>query len=133
MKVETILGKGIATPLQRQGGDFVTVEGIKAVESALRQLLLTRKGELRWEPDFGLNMDPLRHSNMTDELMAEVQVDVATSILKFEPRIEIVDLEVRRFDGVSTAMLITLAWRPISRGNRRNTVLTEVQQTEVKI
>ena len=133
MDAETILGRGIIIPLRRKGNDFVFAEGSAAVASSLRQLLLTRKGEIRWRPDFGLNLDPLRHRNITTVLLAEIQADIITQITKFEPRAEVTDIQVQGVESGGSKISVTVVWRAVARSSKKNTVLTETQTTEVVI
>jgi len=130
--INTILGKGLITPLRRQGSDFAFGEGKNVLYSAIRQILMTRRGELRWRPDFGLNIEKARHKGITDTLLIEIQADVGNA-LAVEPRIEVTSLDVKRLNPPSTKIIVTVKWRAITKGSRQSTVLTDVETTEVVI
>jgi phage baseplate assembly protein W len=133
MRVETILGRGIVTPMRRTGRDFAFAEGADLVRSRVRQILQTEKGEIRWRPDFGVPLNKSRHRNMTDTFLAEVQADVMTALTKYESQIEITGVTVEREAVDSTTLIIRVGWRAVARSSRRNTVLTDPQVTEVVI
>jgi len=135
---DNILGQGLVAPLRRQGSDFTSAKGSALVESAVKQIIRTRKGDLRWRPNFGLGTLKMLHKPITDVYMAQVQADVAGSLTQYDPRIEIVDLVVERGGGNNSypeeSIIIHVRWRAVVRNrNKRNTVLTDVQSTEVVI
>lgn len=130
---ENILGREILIPFRREGGDLAYGEGKDAIRSSIRQILMTKKGELRWNPDFGLNTERLRHKGITEAMLGEIQADVASTLMKYEPRIEIVDIIVGQEKPKSNKVIVRVKWRAIDRGRQRNTVLTDVEDTEVII
>jgi phage baseplate assembly protein W len=109
MNPETTLGRGIVS-LHRVGGDLEHEEGSKLVEAAVRQILGTRKGELRWRPGFGLAL-----------------------LEAFEPRIEVVDVTTEQFEGVEGALKVRVAWRALVVSQTRSVVVTDTKNTEVQI
>lgn len=133
MTVNTLLGRGIVTPFKRKGGDIANVSGAPLVESALKQILRTRKGELRWRPKFGITLDTHRQQNMGEVLEAQVQSDILEGIASFEPRAEIIAAPVARADVTDTVLRVRLTWRAKTQGGSRNTVLTGEFNTEVSI
>ncbi len=133
MDIESILGRGIIIPFRRAGSDIVFADGGKLIESAIKQIILTRRGELRWRPDFGINLDPRRHQNMTETLLATIQSDVMEGLQKFEPRIEIENVAVTPLEPNGTKLLVSVTWRAVSRSTRANTVLTDLKTTDIEI
>lgn len=132
--VRTILGRGVVTPLRRVGRDFVSGEGVEAVQTAIKQILLTRKGELPWNPDFGLDVERLRHTAMTETLLEEIQADIVSNIESFEPRASLVGIEIKRGGSDNpTAVFVTVRWVALATSTQRNTVITDEQVTEVQI
>jgi len=135
METKSIIGKGIVLPFERHGSDFNNAEGSDVIESSLKQILTTKKGELRWNPDFGL--PPLLHQSIDDMMFAQLQADVASAVTKYEPRIEIVDITVRKGGDSNTypdnSVVISIQWRAVIRGKKGNTVLTDTSSTEVVV
>jgi phage baseplate assembly protein W len=135
MEPKELLGKGLILPFERRGGDFNHGEGIIVIESAMKQIIKTRKGELPWDPYFGLPV--MLHNSIDDVTLAQVQADVGTILTKYEPRIEIIDISVEHGGNnnpyPNTAIVISIQWRAVARGRKGNTVLTDITSTEVVI
>jgi phage baseplate assembly protein W len=135
MKTQDIIGKGLILPLERHGSDFDNVSGAGVIESSIKQILRTRKGELRWNPDFGL--PNMLHESINDAVLAQVQADTAESITKFEPRAELLDIVILQGGHGSgfpdNSIVVSVTWRAVIRGKRGNTVLTDERSTEVVI
>ena len=132
MKLDQVLGTGLVTPLRRQGGDFTYASGVELMESVVRQILMTRKGDLRWRPNFGTTFDRRRHRRIDEAFLASLQAD-AISALAVDPRIQVLDVEAVQPDRLGTTVLVRIRWRAVTQGSERSTVLTEEQQTEVRI
>jgi len=132
MYAENILGRGLVTPIRRQGGDFAYAEGAARVEARVRQIMKTRRGELRWRPRFGLDIERRRQRNMTDSMIAETQADITNGLLQYEPQIEIREVEVYRKSIDGTTLVARVVWRAIARGAQRNAVLSDDRTTEVE-
>jgi phage baseplate assembly protein W len=132
MNPETTLGRGIVS-LHRVGGDLEHEEGSKLVEAAVRQILGTRKGELRWRPGFGLALHRRRHTNITEVFREQINVDVRKALEAFEPRIEVVDVTTEQFEGVEGALKVRVAWRALVVSQTRSVVVTDTKNTEVQI
>jgi phage baseplate assembly protein W len=94
---------------------------------------MTRKGDLRWRPDFGLDIERVRHQGIKENTLAELQANVGEVVLKYEPRVEIVNIEVTQQSLDSTTVNVKVSWRAITQGSRRSTVLTDVETTEVEV
>jgi phage baseplate assembly protein W len=130
--LENILGQGIVTPFRRQGGDFAYAEGSELVRSAVKQILITIKGELRWRPNFGLDLERIRHKGINELLLEEAKTHIMDALAQ-EPRIEIVNIYVKQKELGSNIIEARIKWRAVTRGNQRSVVLTDVQTTEVEI
>lgn len=131
--VNTMLGRGIITPLRRKGNDYVSGEGIAAVQSSVAQILKTRKGELRWRPDFGIDVERFRHKNVTEAMQDEISADILNALLKFEPRIDVTSVVVNQDGKNGNRVYIKVSWVALARNSSRNAVLTDEQTTEVEI
>ena len=132
---EAKLGRGIITPFRRQGGDFANAVGVPVVESALKQILKTRKGDLRWRQNFGIDIDNYRHRNINNAMLAELEAAITSQIQTYEPRIEILNIEVQQQNPESTVVRVRLKWRAINKKRMAGagTVLTDEQTTEVLV
>ena len=132
MNIDQVLGTGLVNPLRRQGGDYAYASGSDLVESAVRQILMTKKGDLRWRPSFGLRLDRLRHRKIDPGLLASVQSDIVTA-LSVDPRIEVLNIETKQSLEQQSAVIARVTWRAVQQGSNRSTVLTGDRQTEVRI
>jgi phage baseplate assembly protein W len=132
-ETETLLGRGLTIPFQRVGGDFTYAEGSALLRSMIKQILMTEKGELRWDPEFGLSMSRYRHKPITATMVGEIQAEIVDGLLKYVPNIEVVDVEVGKDTIQGQALIIKTTWRAVIRERSRNLVLTDEQSTEVKI
>lgn len=131
--VNTLLGQGILTPLRRVGRDFAFGSGTELVESCIRQILSTQKGELRWRPEFGVDLERVRHKNITDVQLAEMEAEVAHAILRWEPRVVLDEISVEQLESDASSVIIRVAWRAVARSTNKNTVLTDRKVTEVTV
>ena len=92
------LGNGLVHPFRRTAGsDFISAEGGSLIRSCISQILGTRIGELRWRPDFGINLEQYRHRNATGDfgegLAQLIGADVASTLSSWESRMDIVNVQ----------------------------------------
>jgi len=81
-------GYGLVQPFRRQGGkDFVAAHGTPLVKACIGQILGTRKGELRWRPSFGTDIEPYRHRNLNVAEAGALASDIKQAILEWESRV----------------------------------------------
>lgn len=126
-----LLGNGIIAPLQRRAGaDFLSSSGVPLVRSALRQIVGTRKGELRWRPNFGLTIDRRRHQVNNDALAVLVKADIEAAVRQFEPRVDVVQVEVR---SDKNTLIARVGWNVIDKNVPGNQVILGPDTFEVKI
>ena len=112
---------GIILPLKRgKTGYFEqSFDSLTQVKSNLINLLMTRKGERVFQPDFGCDLHELLFTQMDEEYEAEVQSAVQRAISTWMPFLTIVELEVVRDDARNkTLVKVTFALS-------NNTTITE--------
>jgi phage baseplate assembly protein W len=66
------------------------------LESSLRMLLLTRRGERVCDPTYGTSLGALVFSPSTDDLPALVRDEITRAVAAHEPRVEFVNCSVSR-------------------------------------
>jgi len=96
------------------------------------EILMTIKGELRWRPNFGLDLERIRHKGINEALLEEAKIHISDALAQ-EPRIEIVNIYVRQKKLGSNIIEARVQWQAVTRGNQRSVVLTDVQTTEVEV
>jgi hypothetical protein len=125
------LGKGFNTPIRRQGGgDYVAATGVNLVRSAIRQILNTDKGELPWRPNFGTTIRRYKHKLLNQEFDAVVRSEIESAIKSFEPRVELVAVQVVKRD---TRAIVTIRWQVIETNVPGNNVLLGPDTVEVSV
>ena len=77
----------------------------KVLESSLKSLLLTSRGERLHVPEFGTNLRQLVFNANTDELATLAHEDILTAIAAWEPRVELISTSVAR-SGTSVSIVV---------------------------
>lgn len=116
------LGFGLLAPFRRDGkSDFAAAGGSRVISSSIRNILGTRKGELRWRPDFGSELYRLKHMAAEDipDLARFYAIDALT---KWEPRIVIQDVLAEK-DEDGQALLLEVQYSIISQNVSSNQVV----------
>jgi len=105
-------GIGIILPLKRgKTGYFEqSFTALEQVKSNLTNLLLTRKGERVFQPEFGSDLHSLIFTQMDDEYDAAVQNAVQQAISKWMPFLSIIEMVVTRSEDMNrTLVKVTFA------------------------
>ena len=86
---------GIAFPITAgTGGFFTKTDGAATVMSGLKQLLLTNKGERVMRPDFGTSLRRRVFEPYNEETKSNLDEELRFIIKKYEPRVNIIQLEI---------------------------------------
>jgi phage baseplate assembly protein W len=121
-----ILGKCIVKPLRRTSNDFAIAEGEALVRAALSQILLTRRGEIRWRPSFGSSLERFRHRNGSDGLQQEISDAISDTLLRWEPRISMSKCIVN-IQG--NTVIVRVTWSVVTQNSvQRNVLIGPVTQ-----
>ena len=79
-------GRQILIPFRRDGkGDFASGVGDDLLASKIREVLLTRPGELPWRTAFGAELDALRHQRNDAVLEELARVRVREALQRWVP------------------------------------------------
>lgn len=114
---EEFLGQGITLPFGLDThGDIRHEIGKDNLKSCVRLLLGTQPGELRWDPDFGVDLVPILHESQGERLEVEARRKVREGFL-VEPRVEIIDVRPNfRTDSSGLPGLdLVMMYRPTGR------------------
>jgi phage baseplate assembly protein W len=126
-----LLGNGIITPMRRvAGSDFVTGNGETLVRSSVRQIMGTKPGELRWRPDFGMDLERYRHRGATKALSQQLSNEISSGLTRWEPRLA--ELEVLA-DVNDNVINVKLLWDTASAISDNNAVKLGPVQQEVEV
>jgi len=92
---DEVLGRGIAFfPLRLSGGQVGMNADESHVQQSIRLILATGVGERVMRPEFGGNLERLAFEPMSAVTITYVQHQVRETLVRFEPRIEVLDVTV---------------------------------------
>ena len=106
------LGRGWAFPIVAgRSGQIAYVEGEDAVEEAIEIILGTSPGERVMRPEFGCGIWELVMEANTAQLHGRVQARVREALVRWEPRIDLLDVRVEAPEEQKNLLLIRIDYR----------------------
>ena len=117
------IGAGLAFPLRTDSsGGIALVSGNREIEEAIRLILGTAPGERPMRPEFGCRIHDEVFSGAGAGAAGRIAQHVRDALLRWEPRIEVNDVDVS-VDGEDRSVLyIEIAYTINSTNDRRNLV-----------
>src|ERR1700753_36173 len=115
-----VLGAAWAFPIQASGStafDWATDDA--SVSQSIEIILSTSRGERAMRPDFGCNLRSLVFAPNNGTTRAAAAFEVQEALRIWEPRIEVLNVEVRVGETPSL-LIIEVAYRVRSTDNRFN-------------
>lgn len=94
-----------------------------AVKRSIRNLIMTRPGERRFQPDFGCNLNRFLFENVSNYVGGLIKDVIKESIDKFEPRVRILDILVIPNES-NHAYEVTIIFEVINNVNPMSISLT---------
>lgn len=93
---DTIVYSDILNNFERHpiNKDLVRVVNEASVKQALRNIVLTNKGEIPYQPRRGSNVKRYLFENMTPQTQQDIKDDIMQSINNEEPRVQLIDVKV---------------------------------------
>jgi phage baseplate assembly protein W len=79
---------------KKPAGDVYKKRDASSVKQAIKNLLLTNHYEKPFQPFFGANLRGLLFELADDQTESEVSVNIASAIQSYEPRVEVMDIDV---------------------------------------
>jgi uncharacterized protein len=119
------LGNGVAFPLafDQNTGDLKAASHEESVRQSIELILGTAKGERAMRPDFGCGIHDLVFEVKSSGTAGKISQAVQEALLKYEPRIEVLDVQVAfQFEGGGEQLLIQLSYRIQATNNVFNLV-----------
>lgn len=115
-------GRGAAYPLALSPtGGVAEAAGVARIEQSIRIILGTQHGERVMRPDFGANLRSLGFAANTPDTADLARHLVQTALARWEPRIDVVDVEVRN-ERAGAALVIIVGYRVIGTQDVRSLV-----------
>ena len=117
------LGRGWAFPVRTgPNGEIAEAEYQADVDEAVRIVLGTALGERVMRPDFGSGLRSLVFEPLTATTRALIQMQVREALVRFEPRIDVLEVKVELRTGPDAAVLVEVDYRVRSTNTFYNLV-----------
>jgi Bacteriophage baseplate protein W len=117
------LGKGWSFPVRvGAGGALALAEYEEKVRQSVWIILGTSKGERVMRPDFGAGLHDFVFESMSATTIGRVQAAVTDALIEWEPRVEVLTVNVEPEQGEIGKLLIDIEYRVRATNNRFNLV-----------
>jgi phage baseplate assembly protein W len=121
--MKDFLGRGWTFPVAVDaGGRIALSEYENDIREALRIILLTAKGERVMRPDFGAGLHDFVFESMSATTIGRVQAAVRDALIEWEPRIQVLEVNVEAERGEIGKLLIDIDYKVRATNNRFNLV-----------
>jgi Bacteriophage baseplate protein W len=121
--MKDFLGRGWTFPIAVDStGGIALSEYENDIREALRIILLTSKGERVMRPDFGASLHDFVFESMSGTTIGRVQAAVTDALIEWEPRIQVIAVNVEPEHGEIGKLLIDIEYRVRATNNRFNFV-----------
>jgi uncharacterized protein len=119
----SFLGTGWAFPVRRDAGGAVALASDEElVAQSIWLILATAPGERVQRPDFGCGMHELVFAPNTATTAGRVADAVRDALMRFEPRVDVLEVSTSTPPGRPTVLLIEIGYRIRATNNRFNLV-----------
>ena len=121
---KNFLGRGWKFPIlvDPTTGRIEISEYEQDVREAIWIILSTARGERVMRPDFGCGIHDLVFAPINAATIGEVDSNVREALINFEPRIEIINLDVSDQEAHNGKLLISIDYRVRTTNNEFNLV-----------
>jgi hypothetical protein len=117
------LGRGWRFPVGvDQTGKIALSEFEQDIREAIRLILLTAEGERVMRPDFGAGLNEFVFSTMSATNLGLIQTAVRDALIKWEPRIQVLEVKVAPDAGEIGKLLINIDYRVRATNTQFNLV-----------
>jgi uncharacterized protein len=118
------LGRGWGFPIAKDDGTarFAVAEHERSVEQAIRIILSTALGERVMRPDFGCGIHELVFAPNSAATRGMAEHHVREALLRWEPRIEVLDVKAVASGGQDEELSIGIHYRVRMTDSRMNLV-----------
>ena len=116
------LGTGWQFPIEFHGRRLVLSAHDKSIRESIQIILETARGERVMRPDFGCGLHERVFAVNDSSTRGAVADDVRDALLRWEPRIEVLDVAVTSGGAEDEVLNISIDYRVRSTDNRYNMV-----------
>lgn len=123
MAIDDIIGRGWAFPpdIDAQGGLALTSERSE-IEQAILIILTTSLGQRVMRPEFGCRLQELVFAPNDNQTAAQARRFVEEALGRWEPRIEVINVEARPDPDDGSRLLIEIAYEVKATHDQRSLV-----------
>jgi len=110
---KAFLGVGWSFPVQLDAntGRTALVAAEADIHQSIRIIIGTARGERVMRPDFGCGVHEMVFEALDTATFTRVQATVRDSLTRFEPRIELISVEVDPTQAAEGLLLVSIAYR----------------------
>lgn len=120
---DNFLGVGLAFPIELDENNQLKISRYEmAVQQSIWTILGTAKGERMMRPDFGCGIHDFVFSANSASTIAQIVSEVRQSLIEWEPRIDILDIDVTPDENEDSKLLIIINYQVRTTNNRFNLV-----------
>jgi phage baseplate assembly protein W len=120
---EEFIGRGWAFPLRVDAtGGIALVGREQEIEESIRLILGTSPGERPMRPEFGCRIHEYLFSSADSETAGAIAREVRSALQRWEPRIDIADVNVTFDAREATLLYINVGYTIKATNDRRNLV-----------
>ncbi|MFI6764913.1 GPW/gp25 family protein [Streptomyces sp. NPDC050355] len=120
---EQFVGAGWAFPLRTDaGGGIALARREREVEESIRLVLATAPGERPMRPEFGCAVHDMVFAPVNEATAGRIRYEVRSSLDRWEPRIEVQDVEVSPAPDDPSVLFIDVRYSVRGTNNPRSLV-----------
>ncbi|MEU8785763.1 GPW/gp25 family protein [Streptomyces sp. NPDC048637] len=120
---EQFVGAGWAFPLRTDaGGGIALVRREREIEESIRLVLATAPGERPMRPEFGCAVHDMVFAPVNEATAGRIRYEVRSSLDRWEPRIEVQDVEVSPAPDDPSVLFIDVRYSVRGTNNPRSLV-----------
>jgi phage baseplate assembly protein W len=117
------LGIGWSFPVKLDAdGRVAQAQEEAKIHQAIELILRTATGERTMRPDFGCGIHDLIFDAVSDDLLGRVLGEVSSALARWEPRIDVLDVQAQPDRDDPIRLLIQIDYRVRSTNSRFNLV-----------
>ena len=106
------IGRGWSFPIQlTAGGKIRMASGDEKIRQSIWMILSTAPGERQMRPTFGCGIHDLVSAPNTPALHGDMQIKVRDALVRWEPRIDLLDVRVETPPEAHNYLLIRIDYR----------------------
>lgn len=124
MNNQSFIGKGWGFPVlfSNNGGEIIMSEGQMNIDQSLDIILSTETAERFIQPYFGCSLQRFIYENYDTLLITQLKDMISNAILMYEPRIDLMNIEINKDPNSFNVVLISMEYRIRSTNTRENKV-----------